>query len=392
MVFLVNALHMKNGQETADREAENAVRRVFDELGGFSIDAQYDQTLGGIELDLIALATSAETSFKLVIEAKARITPQTAISVCERMRQLPPDFIPVVYARVISPRVAEIVTQFGVGYVDQAGNCRLRSARHGLLIDRRGFKPPARPPKAAVDPFSPKSSRIVRALLTRPGAGWGVRELAEHPDVAVSVGLASKVKQALIEEGYAIEHEKLLYLRDPIGLLENWAKSYPGPAEQIPMYFRGNAEAAEQAVASWCRDNKLQYALAGFSAAWRIAPEVRYSVGAVYVESSGFDRKMLDGLGAYQGGKQVDTGANLLLWRPFDPSALAGSRTENGTDAPVTSAIQAFLDVKQMTGRDEEAAAAVYQRVLAGELQRAAERVQEMRHAERGSRPEGPPR
>jgi hypothetical protein len=379
---LVNKFGMKSEHKIIEREAENAVRRVFDELGGFSIDAQHNQSHGGIELDLITLATSAETSFKLVIEVRARITPQTVISVCERMRQLPTDFIPVVYAPVISPRVGEILTQFGMGYVDQAGNCRLRSARHGLLIDRRGFKPPTRPPKAAVDPFSPKSSRIVRALLTRPGEGWGVRELAEHPDVAVSVGLASKVKQALIEEGYAIEHEKLLYLRDPIGLLENWTKKYPGPVEQIPMYFRGNAEAAEQAVASWCRDNHLQCALAGFSAAWRIAPEVRYSVGAVYVESSGFDRKMLDGLGAYGGGKRVDTGANLLLWRPFDASALAGRRTENGTDAPVTSAIQTFLDLKQMAGRGAEAATAVYQRVLAGELQRAADRVQEMRHAD----------
>ena len=373
---------MNNEHEIAECEAENAVRRIFDELGGFSVDAHRNQTLGGIELDLTALATSVATGFKLAIEVKARITPQTAVSVCERMRRLPPDFIPVVYAPVISPRVAEIVTQFGVSYVDQAGNCRLRSARHGLLIDRRGFKPSVRPPKAAADPFSPKSSRIVRALLTRPGEGWGVRELADHPDVDVSVGLASKVKQALIQEGYAIEHEKLLFLRDPIGLLENWAKKYSGPDEQIPMYFRGNAEAAEQAVVKWCRDNHLRCALAGFSAAWRIAPEVRYSVGHVYVESSGFARKMLDRLGAYQGGKRVDTGANLLLWRPFDPSALAGSRTENGTDAPVTSAIQTFLDLKRMAGRGEEAAAAVYERQLVGELRRAAERVKELQHAD----------
>ena len=309
---------MNSDQNIAEREAENAVCRIFDELGGFSLEVQRSRPFGGCRPDLVIQVTWGESKIPLVIEAKKRITPQTAISICEQVLSYASatDFVPVVYAPVISPRVAEILGQSGVGYVDQAGNCRLRSARHGLLIDRRGFKPPVRPPKPAVDPFSPKSSRIVRALLAQPGEGWGVRELAEYPDVAVSVGLASKVKQALIEEGYAIEHEKLLYLRDPIGLLENWAKNYPGPAETIPMYFRGNVEAAEQAVASWCRDNKLQYALAGFSAAWRIAPEVRYSVGAVYVESNGFDRNMLERLGAYQGGKPVDTGANLLLWRP----------------------------------------------------------------------------
>jgi len=92
----------------------------------------------------------------------------------------------------------------------------------------------------------------------------------------------------------------------------------------------------------------------------------------VYVESSGFARKMLDRLSDYQGGKRVDTGANLLLWRPFDPSALAESRAENETDTPVTSAIQTFLDLKRLTGRGEEAAAAVYDRQLVTCLRQAA--------------------
>ena len=191
------------------------------------------------------------------------------------------------YAPVISPRVADIANEFAVGYVDRAGNCRLRSVGDRLLIDRRGYKSPSRPPQGVADPFSPKSSRIVRALLGRPAEGWKVRELAEHTDVDVSVGLVSKVKRTLVEEGYAIEHKRLLYLRDPVGLLENWAKGYPGPAEQIPMYFRGDAEAAEEAVGKWCQNNNIRYALAGFSAAWRIAPEVRHNVAAVYVHSRG---------------------------------------------------------------------------------------------------------
>jgi hypothetical protein len=373
-----------NDQREIAREAEKAVRRVFDELGGFQLDVERTPSVGGRIPDFIVHAISGESKIPLVIEAKSRITPQTAVSVCNQVRcyATATGSIPVVFAPVISPRVDQILKKFGVGYVDQAGNCRLRSPCHGLLIDRHGFKPSTRPPKPVADLFSPKSSRIVRALLTRSGEGWRVREFAEHPDVVVSLGLVSKVKHALIEEGYAVEHEKRLYLRDPIGLLEDWARKYRGPAEQIPMYFRGNVETAEQAVAAWCRDNQLRCALAGFSAAWRIAPEVRYSVAAVYVESDGFDRKKLDTLSGYEGGKRVDTGPNLLLWRPFDPSVLAGSLTENGTDAPVTSAIQTYLDLRQMAGRGEEAATATYQRVLAGELQRSAERVKELCHAD----------
>jgi hypothetical protein len=109
-----------------------------------------------------------------------------------------------------------------------------------------------------------------------------------------------------------------------------------------------------------------------------LTPEVRYSVAAVYVDSRGFDREMLDKLRGYEGGR-VETGANLLLWRPFDRSVLAGARRENPTDVPVTSAVQTFLDLKRTAGRGEEAAAAVYERQLVGQLQEAARRVEEMR-------------
>lgn len=373
---------MVNNERQMAQDAEKAVRRVFDELGGFELRVRGEPWSSGEPCDLILEATSAEAQFELVVEVKARVTPQTAISVGERMRRLPPDVVPVISAPVISPRVAEIVTQFGVGYVDQAGNCRLRNARHRLLIDRRGYKSPVRPPKGVVDPFSPKSSRIVRAMLNEPARGWKVRELAVSPDIGVSVGLVAKVKQTLLEEGYAIEHKRLLYLRDPLGLLENWAKKYPGPAEQIPMYFRGNTEAAEQAVGKWCRDNGIRYALAGFSAAWRLAPEVRYNVGAVYVDSRAFNREILDKLNSYQGGKPVETGANLLLWRPFDQAVLPRSQSANQAEMPSTSPIQTFLDLKRLSGRGEEAATAIYERHLVRRFQEAAQNAEEMRHAE----------
>ncbi len=368
---------MNNERQTV-RDAESAVRRLLDEMGGFCVLATGKQR-GGVEAcDSIIEADCGAMHVRIGIEAKSRITPQTATSVCARMKSLPDDLIPVVYAPVISPRVADILARFGVGYVDQAGNCRLRSDRHRLLIDRRGYKSSTPPPKGAVDLFSPKSSRVVRALLNEPAKGWMVRELADQPEVEVSVGLVAKVKQTLLQESYAIEHDRLLYLRDPLALLATWAERYRGPVEQISLYVRGEQETAEEVVAGWCRANALRYALAGLSAAWRLAPEVRHKVTSVYVESSGFDRMLLEKLRSDHGGKIVETGANLQLWRPFDRSVFVGSAPQDRPGPPITSALQTFLDLKRIKGRGEEAAAAVLERLLARPLRDAAQRVEEM--------------
>ncbi len=373
---------MVNTERQLTKSAEESIRRIFDELSGGSVEIQRGASVAGIPCDVVLQVTSKEAKFTIAVQVKARITPQTALSVCEKLAKTPKDVIPLVFAPVISPRVAEILGQYGISYVDQASNCRIRSARHRLLIDRCGYKSPVRPPKGIADLFSPKSSRIIRAMLALPVKGWQVRELAAHPDIEVSAGLAAKVKQTLIEESYAVEHERLLYLRDPIGLLENWAKSYSGPAEQVAMFFRGNTEDAEQAVAQWCQDSDIAFALGGLSAAWRLAPEVRYNVATVYVESHGFDREMFSKLESYQGGKPVETGANLLLWCPYDRSVLVGTHREGKEDLPATSAIQTYLDLKRLGGRGEEAATAMYGRLIAQPLKEAAQQIEEMRHAD----------
>jgi hypothetical protein len=285
----------------------------------------------------------------------------------------------VIFTPTISPRVAQILREQGIGYADRAGNCWLRSLQGHLLIERQGFQAERQPTPAATDPFSQKSSRIVRALLSHPLEGWQVRKLAEHAEV--SPGLVVKVKRALIEEGYAVEHERLLYLRDPIGLLTAWSQKYPGPIQQIPLYVRRDAAAAEKAVSQWCRDNALQYALAGFSAAWRLAPEVRYHVAAVYLEDHGFDQELLKQLAEHYGGRRVDTGPNIYLWRPFDWTVFAGSAKAGQLEDPVTSAMQTYLDLKRAAGRGEDAANAVFEKHLSHDLRAAAEREE---HRKRG--------
>lgn len=135
---------MVNSERQLVKNAEDSIRRIFDELGGESIAIQRKALSASIPSDVILCVTSKEVKLKIAVQVKARITPQTAMSVCERMAKTPKDVISLVYAPVISPRVAEILDQYGIGYVDEAGNCQIKSIHHRLLIDRHSYKSPVR--------------------------------------------------------------------------------------------------------------------------------------------------------------------------------------------------------------------------------------------------------
>jgi hypothetical protein len=86
------------------------------------------------------------------------------------------------------------------------------------------------------------------------------------------------------------------------------------------------------------------------------------------VDAAGFDPKLLDQLTAEYGGKPVDTGPNLLLWRPFDQSVFVGAFNAGKPEQPVTSALQTYLDLNHQGGRGEDAASALFEKHLGREL------------------------
>lgn len=370
---------MVNNDSATVRHAEHVFRNILGSLGGFDAIKAVDQTQKNC--DLVIEATSGRTKLHFGIEAKKLLTPRRALGSYQNLRRLPKDFIRLIYAPVISPRVASLAKEQEIGYFDAAGNCWIRSERDRLLIERNGRKSPRQMTRSVADPFSQKSSRIVRAMLSEPTKGWQVRELAEHEEVQVSPGLVVKVKRALVEEGYATEHDTLLYLSDPTGLLDAWTTKYSGPRQTMPLYVRGDTTTAEQTIAQWCQQNKLKCALAGLSAAWRLAPETRYHVASVYLEDRGFDEQLLTGLAVRHGGKKVDSGANVHLWRAFDESVFAGRNHSKQGLPPSTSPIQTYLDVKRIAGRGEEAASAIFEKYMRRAFSTAAEQAREMHDA-----------
>lgn len=373
--FSVNTSH-----ETV-RDAKRIISDILHALGAAEAVRLVDKELQGEGYDFSVETSMPPMVFRFAVETKRLLTPQRVQGLIPKLRCLPSDVLPVVYAPVISDRVASLLRAEGIGYFDAAGNCWLHSARDRVLIERQGFKTPRRPGVTLADPFASRSSRIVRAMLSQPKKGWQVRELARHDDVQVSQGLAANVKRSLLEEGYAIEHRSLLYLRDPEGLLTAWTKKYGGPAKRLPLYARGDTLSAEKMVRAWCSRNGLNHALAGLSAAWRLAPETRYTVATVYVEESGFDERLVRQLRDEHGIKPVTSGENLQLWLPFDRSVFSGCVSASEGVTASTSPIQTYLDARLAVGRGEEAATAVFDKYLRNEFLAAAEQAEGWRNA-----------
>ena len=109
--------------------------------------------------------------------------------------------------------------------------------------------------------------------------------------------------------------------------------------------------------------NNIRYGLTQFSGAWRAAPAVRYQRSAVYV--AGVTDEAWGNLNKFNHAKRVDTGANVILLQAYDPAVFLGERPLGDPPLKTVSALQLYLDLKQLHGRGEEAAQAVYEAEIA---------------------------
>jgi hypothetical protein len=342
--------------------ARNWIEQIATDTGAFRV-AKSDfrerfPPRAGTRWDIILeleTGQQAEPS-TLLIECRKQLTPRAAIGLLDSCPR-PADATLMLFSPTISPRVAEICRERHVGYLDAAGNCLLRAA--GVYIERSGrdnVQPDTRPIRRL---FSPKASRVTRAMLSEPGKAWQVQELATA--AGVSLGLASKVKQSLLSEGYAVERDRLLCLRDPRDLLNAWARAYRPQMEPIPLWV--HAEAPDIAVARWLERKGLTFALSQFAGAWRAAAMVRYTRLTFWVDP--LSPAALEDFRKETRAQRVDSGENVVLWQTDDESVFTGSRLLGNPPLPVVSSLQLYLDLQTVAGRGEEAAAAIYDLELA---------------------------
>ena len=203
-------------------------------------------------------------------------------------------------------------------------------------------------------------------LLEHPEGTWQVQELAR--EAQVSFGLASKSKQSLLDGGFVQMDAGRVRLRDPEGLLRTWQSAYRADLEPLDLYVMDDLAAVERVLGHRCAAAGVKWALAGFSAAWLLAPMVRVQRTTLLIEGAANSLQAKELLAAL-GAKHVDSGANLSLWFTGDPLMFYEGRTIEGQ--PVTSPIQTYLDCAGKAGRGEEAAGAVFEQSIQPALAKA---------------------
>jgi len=214
-LYLLRSKTIINGESMnpLPTQFEHMLEPLLAELGDFQVSsvASGSGVQGGVRV-----AGPYGLDFSIEVKEFKRITPASAESACLTVKRQAEatGSQPVLFASVVSDRTAEIATKHGVSWMDYAGNCRLVFPSYGIYVNRRGIENQfgKQLPKV-LNVFSAKSSRVVRAMLQEPLREWQLNELASHPNVRVSPGLMSRIKQTLVEGGYAVMHKRQLRLK-----------------------------------------------------------------------------------------------------------------------------------------------------------------------------------
>jgi hypothetical protein len=248
-------------------------------------------------------------------------------------------------APYISPQSAQICRDAGMGYFDLSGNCLLSFGQVYILIENRPNKFSKRRDLVAL--YSPKTERILRALLLEPYRPWRTLELSSAAQV--SLGMVSNVKRKLGDREWIQETPEGFALTEPEKLLEEWVRNYSFQRNRIQGFYTMKPLAVfEQQFAELCQRKGIKYAFTGFSASNRLAPAVRHQRSMVYVYGEAEDFVVDLEL------KTVDSGANVSLLWPYDEGIFYGKIDVDGMK--VVNPIQTYLDLMPSRGRGEEAA------------------------------------
>jgi len=336
------------------KTAQRGITSVLSDISFLELkDSKANVRLNNKEIDFVLSTFISGKPAKFIIEVKSQGEPRLirmAIAQLKEYLKSFKDSYGILVAPYLSDASRQICKEAGIGCIDLAGNAFL--SFKNVFIDRSGRPNPFVTARISRSVFSPKSSRIPRVLLSYPSKRWYVEDLSK--EAGISIGLTSRVKQALLSEEWIKEENKRFYLAKPQEVLTQWVNNYSYEKNQGFSFYSGLSEdQLEIAIKKECEKRKYRYGLALFSGARKVAPFVRFMRFFSYVDGN------IDDIAKALQLKKVETGANVTFLQPYDEGVFYGLQDINGIN--VVSDIQLYLDLKSFKGRGEEAAQAIFE-------------------------------
>ena len=250
------------------------------------------------------------------------------------------DAIFMVVAPFLGPSAKDRLTEAGISFGDATGNIRLVSRRPAVFIEASGaVRNPWRENLPLRSLKGARSGRIVRAILDyRPP--FGTREISSLTGNAPAS--VSRVADLLVREAI-IQRDRS---RGPISgvdwerLLRRWALDYDfSEANSLTPCLEARGVTS---LMYKLRDADFTYAVTGSFAAVRHAPVAEPRLVTVYTPDA---RNAISHLGL----RPADSGANVLIGKPFDPVVF--DRTEEDGGVTYARVTQVAVDLMQGPGR-----------------------------------------
>ena len=300
--------------------------------------------------DLELQITRESQEATLLIETKSSAEPRIVANWLQRVPERenwPKRHHLILCAPYVSDGTARMLKRHGVGYIDLSGNCWLDLGF--LFIERMGHPNRFKAPKEQQILFSPRASRIVRALLENPAKEWTLQELARRAEV--SLGLVHRVNKALDDRLFAEKRRGHFSVQDPGSLLDAWRTYYVERRIRWQRYYRPMSRDMRlemEEVATKARETNVVYAFTGPAAASLVAPHLMVSALHCYVDV--LKPELLSALKA----DPIGSGGNLWLSAVQIKNISLGFRLIEGLQ--VVDDFQVYLDLCTLGGRGEEAA------------------------------------
>lgn len=305
--------------------------------------------------DIVFEANVRGNPITFIAECKSQGEPRYIRQAAEQLREYQANYpaaYPIVIAPFITDSTAALLSSKKLGYFDLAGNALID---YGPIFVRVGGKTRRNPVQRKLKSlFSPRSSRILRVLLSNPQRRWLLRDLAK--EAGVSIGLVSKVKDKLIELEFASDSRDVGVTK-PGDLLDEWARNYSYSDNKIERYYSSlDPTDLEKQLGDAARSRGWRYALTMFSGASKIESFVRYNFASFYY--SGSTEEVASELKL----KPTPSGANVWILTARDEGVYWGA--QQAEDFAIVSNVQLYLDLMNFKGRGEEQATALREQRL----------------------------